>query len=194
MLFSQTQLQHNPLELEPLISIQLFGHKPAYQPGAVLRCDYQLDAVDSRDLQAIEASVLWYTEGKGDEDLGVHYFERRSPADCSELDEYGRGDLRQLRSFVVELPNSPLSYEGEILQIRWCVRLRVFAANGREYTAEHDFQLANLSGDFPLDRGRIAPGVLGEGVLGEGVLEECDSSTLVSRPPRTTRATAGKAS
>lgn len=155
MLFSQAQL--NPIELEPLISIQLFGHKPAYQPGATLRCDYQLDAIDRDSLQAIEASVLWYTQGKGDEDLGVHYFERRTPSDCAD------GDLRQLRSFSIELPNSPLSYEGEILQIRWCVRLRVFAKAGRKYTAEHEFQLAVLDENVPLDQGRIAPGVLLEG-------------------------------
>ena len=156
MLFSQSQAPKNPIELEPLISIQLFGHKPAYQPGAVLRCDYQVDAMDRDALQAIEASVLWYTEGKGDEDLEVHYFERRSPSDCED------GDLRPLRSFSVELPNSPLSYEGEILQIHWCVRIRLFAKGGQEYTSEHEFLLTALDNEVPLDQGRIAPGVIFE--------------------------------
>ena len=63
--------------MEPLLSIQLFDHLPAYQPGDWLKCDYQIDAVDRGEVQAVEASVLWYTEGKGDEDMGVHFFERR---------------------------------------------------------------------------------------------------------------------
>lgn len=127
------------IKIEPLISIQLFGHKPAYLPCDTLRCDYQIDAVDKGDLQAVEASVLWFTEGKGDEDMGVHYFERRVPVDAE-----GR-DLRQLRSFAVELPNSPLSYDGEILQINWCVRVRVFLQGGNEASSDHGFRLGSLT-------------------------------------------------
>ena len=123
--------------IEPLISIQLFGHTPAYEPGGTLRCDYQIDAVDGDDLDAIEASVLWYTEGKGDEDMGVHYFERRLPADVEE------GDLRQLRSFQSILPNSPLSYEGELLNIQWCVRVRIYLTGGKQAHADHLFRLGN---------------------------------------------------
>ena len=127
------------IKIEPLISIQLFGHKPAYLPRDTLRCDYQIDAVDKEDLQAVEASVLWFTEGKGDEDMGVHYFERRVPADAEER------DLRQLRSFAIELPNSPLTYDGEILQINWCVRVRVFLQGGKEASSDHGFRLGLLT-------------------------------------------------
>ena len=63
--------------MEPLLSIQLFDHTPCYLPGDVLKCDYQIDAVGDREVQAVETSVLWYTEGKGDEDMGVHFFQRR---------------------------------------------------------------------------------------------------------------------
>lgn len=153
MLFTPTRAR--PAAIEPLISIQLFAHKPAYRPGSLLRCDYQIDAVEARAIQAVEASVIWYTDGKGDEDMGVHYFERRVPADAAE------NDLRQLRSFAVELPNTPLSYEGEILQIRWCVRVRVFIKGGKEFREDHGFQLAIVDGDSMIDGGRV-PGVLFE--------------------------------
>ena len=33
----------------------------------------------ARDVKAVELSVLWYTEGKGEEDLAVHFFDRFEP-------------------------------------------------------------------------------------------------------------------
>ena len=122
--------------MEPLISIQLFDHQPSYAPGAMLKCDFQVDAVAEREIQAIEASVVWYTEGKGDEDMGVHYFERHVATEDME------GDLRELRSFAAELPHSPLSYQGQIVEVRWCVRVRIFLQQGTTATLDHPFVLA----------------------------------------------------
>jgi hypothetical protein len=39
-----------------------------------------------------------------------------------------------------------LSYEGELLTIRWCVRLRAFLRGGREACLEHPFRLGNRAG------------------------------------------------
>lgn len=124
--------------MEPLLSIQLFDYLPAYHPGEFLKCDYQIDAVGDGEILAVEASVLWYTEGKGDEDMGVHFFERRQAVD-------NEGDLRELRSFRCQLPNSPLSYHGSILQIHWCVRLRAFLVSGKETSLDHPFNLGTLA-------------------------------------------------
>jgi hypothetical protein len=123
---------------EPLISICLEGQKKHYQPGDELTCEYQIDAVEAEELQAVEASVLWYTEGKGDEDLSVHYFERRIPNDADE------SDLRPLRRFRTQLPNSPLSYRGAILNVCWCVRVRVFLRRGKDISADYPFQLGSV--------------------------------------------------
>ena len=57
--------------------------------------------------------------------MGVHFFERRLPTDADD------GDLRPMRRLRTRLPNSPLSYRGAILSIRWCVRLRLFSAAAR---------------------------------------------------------------
>ena len=124
--------------MDPLISLRLRDPRRVHYPGDVLEVEYQVDAIQPRDLQAIEASVLWYTEGKGDEDLGVHYFERRVMSDAVD------GNLCQLYQFQTQLPNSPLSYWGMIIRIRWCVRVRVFLRGGREVSLEHPFQLGNL--------------------------------------------------
>ncbi len=121
--------------MEPLLSIQLFDYLPSHMPGDTLRCDCQIDAVEEGEVQAVEVSVLWYTEGKGDEDMGVHFFERLV------ANENAENDLRQLQSFQVKLPNSPLSYQGHLLEIRWCVRMRAFLGRGRSASLDHSFWL-----------------------------------------------------
>lgn len=137
---------------EPLIAVTLDRSPRVYDGGDQLLCEYQIDAVDPDELQVIEASVLWYTEGKGERDLGVHYFDRRTPADADE------GDLRVLHRFTSELPPSPMSYEGVILKIRWCVRIRVFLNKGREFVHEVDFQLGNVPPGTAVERWNFASG------------------------------------
>lgn len=125
--------------MEPLISIQLVNYESTYQPGDALECDYQIDAISSDEVHAVEASVLWYSEGKGDEDMAVHYFERRVPSD-----EDG-GNVCALHRFRTTLPNSPLSYDGQIVKIHWCVRVRAFVRRGKESCFECPFQLGHRS-------------------------------------------------
>ena len=93
---------------------------PVYQPGEKLSGSTTLTRPKETQPQAVEISVLWHTEGKGDEDIAVHFFDRVSQ------DERAALDFRQPRVFSTVLPNSPLSYEGVLIKIRWCVRLRVF--------------------------------------------------------------------
>jgi hypothetical protein len=121
--------------MDPLLSLCIVGTKRNFSAGDELVCEYQVDAVDPADIQAVEASVLWYTEGKGEEDMGVHFFERRLPNDAEDA------DLRPMRRFRTRLPSSPLSYTGAILSIRWCVRLRLFLRRGREFVLEQPFTL-----------------------------------------------------
>ncbi len=121
--------------MEPLIAIRLSSSNGVFHPCDKLECEYQIDAVQPSEIQAVETSVMWYTEGKGDEDLSVHFFERYTPSDVVD------GDLRQLHRFETTLPKSPLSYNGVILKIRWCVRVRLFWARGKETVVDRDFQL-----------------------------------------------------
>jgi hypothetical protein len=122
---------------EPLVSIALKAYTRIFAPGDELIADFQIDAVEPEEVEAVEASVLWYTEGKGDEDLGVHFFKRfdgqRDPT-----------PLHELRSIATTLPESPLSYDGRIVKIRWCVRVRAFLTRGRYVVADQWFQLGNI--------------------------------------------------
>lgn len=124
--------------MEPLISLCFVGPRRAFAAGDEFEAEYQIDACEPEEIQAIEAAVLWYTEGKGDEDIGVHYFERRTPADTED------GDLRPLRRFRIRLPNSPLTYQGAILSIRWCIRVRLFVKKGRQFVAEQPFTVGSV--------------------------------------------------
>src|SRR4051794_8036905 len=123
---------------QPLISIQIDPHQYAFEPGDVLSGAFQIDAVEPAELKAVEISVLWFTEGKGDEDLEVHYFERLTSSDVPEL------NLHQWRRFQTILPNSPLTYEGVLVKICWCVRVRVFLHGGRDFVSEKSFHLGRV--------------------------------------------------
>ncbi len=123
------------LATEPLIGVRICSSNCVFRPGDLLECEYQVDAVQPSEIQAVEASVMWYTEGKGDEDIGAHYFERNTPSDAID------GDLRHLHVMKTHLPFSPLSYNGVNLKIRWCVRVRLFWGRGRQTSLDRLFQL-----------------------------------------------------
>ena len=111
-----------------------------YQPGERLSGRYMVDGSQPWAMRAVELSVLWYTSGKGDEDMAVHHFERH-------VSEAGRPlDLRVPRRFSTVLPASPLSYDGEIVKVCWCVRLRLFLPQGQEALTEIPFRLGNVPG------------------------------------------------
>jgi hypothetical protein len=123
---------------QPPVLLTLDGDRRRFQPGEILSGRYGLGSLRSAEVRATELSVLWFTVGKGDEDLAVHFFERTTPHSADPV------DLRQLRQFKTRLPNSPLSYDGIILKIRWCVRLRVFPFRGKEHVLEEFFQLGAI--------------------------------------------------
>ena len=131
---------------EPLISLVLHRREKVFAPRESLTAEYQIDAVDPADIRAIEVCVLWHTEGKGEEDLAVHFFER-----LSSEDEDNYLNLHQLRRFTTTLPESPLSYEGVNLKIRWSARLRLFMPQGKEFVADVPFRLGDIPSPKALD-------------------------------------------
>src|SRR4051812_43845036 len=109
-----------------------------YQPGDRLAGRYTVEDAQLRPAKAVELSVLWYTAGKGEEDMAVHHFERI-------VDEPARPlDLRVPRRFATIMPPSPLSYDGVIVKICWCVRVRAFLTQGQELMCEAAFTLGSV--------------------------------------------------
>ena len=123
---------------DPAIEIGFEGDIDVFQPGDFLKCEYTVTHRTEHDIQAIETSVIWLTEGKGDSDIGVHFFERR-PRQALTNETFN-----QTQRIGTVLPASPLSYEGQILKIRWCVRVRVFLHGTEQVTHDQYFQLGNV--------------------------------------------------
>ncbi len=128
---------------EPEIIIRLDENDRVYLPGATLSGEYRVEAVEGPSLHAVEVSVLWYSEGKGDEDMAVHEFWRKD-AESGEL-----GDPRRPHRFSTTLPQSPLSYGGQIVKIRWCIRVRVILKRGRDLVAQKVFRLGDVPAAKP---------------------------------------------
>jgi hypothetical protein len=122
----------------PTIRITLDSPMSHYQPGDRLTGRFVLEGAEAPPARAAELSVLWYTAGKGEEDMAVHHFERV-------VDESARPlDLRMPQRFATVLPASPLSYDGQIVKVCWCVRLRLFLPQGQETVAEASFRLGSV--------------------------------------------------
>lgn len=125
---------------EPRVLIHLDGRKTVYDPGDVLSGQVRIEDVNMPEVKAVELSVLWYTDGKGDQDMHVRYFRRWSQEE-GDLPL----DLTQPIRFQTVLPQTPLSYDGLIVRIRWCVRVRIFLARGREVVEEIPFRLGRVA-------------------------------------------------
>lgn len=122
----------------PRITILLEGEGGTYQPGETLAGEYWVDGLEPEQVKAVEVSVLWHTEGKGEEDLAVHDFWRYEA-------DHGRPFLSRIGGpFSTVLPAGPLSYDGWIVKIKWCVRVRVFPRHGREVVGERGFLLGDV--------------------------------------------------
>ena len=123
---------------DPAITIRFDGNGRVYHPGETLSGKYSLGSAAPGAVKAIEVSVLWYTEGKGEEDLAVHEFSRLSVEDGQQIHP------GQPRPFRTDLPQSPLSYDGAIVKLRWCVRVRAFLQRGGEVVGQKVFQFGDV--------------------------------------------------
>lgn len=128
------------------VTIHFDGNGRGHEPGETLAGEYRLHGIRVDEIKAVEVSVLWHSLGKGEEDMAVHHFRR--------LAAEGEGWFGPSTSgrFRTVLPATPLSYQGVIVKLQWCVRVRVFLANGREALGEKPFRL-----------GRVAPAKAADG-------------------------------
>lgn len=121
----------------PRIEAQFERSHRQHDPGDTLSVRYCIDGCEGERITAVEHAVAWYTEGKGEEDLVVHFFERITDRDSLP-------PRAAVGTFATRLPRSPLSYEGIIVKIRWCVRIRIFFEGGRDFVSEHVFSVGRV--------------------------------------------------
>lgn len=122
-------------ETQPAVNLSLCREDGRYQAGGNLAAKWRISRVPLDEIQGLEVSVLWHTEGKGDEDLHVHHFHRVNE------NQIRRVGLADQQSVHCVLPATPLSYHGKLISVRWCIRLRLFLSSGREIVTEQPFHL-----------------------------------------------------
>ena len=121
-------------------SVRVHGEShPGFAPGDFLICEYTIDVPAALKVHSFEASVVWFTTGKGDTDIGVHFFERRLIRSLPD------GFLKQVQRLSTVLPMTPLSYSGRIVQISWSVRIRLFLDDNSQMTQDAPFRLGNAA-------------------------------------------------
>jgi hypothetical protein len=119
------------------VNLSVCREDGSYRAGGTLTAKWRISRVPLDQVQGLEVSVLWHTEGKGDEDLHVHHFHRVVE---SQIRRVGLADEQSLHCV---LPATPLSYHGKLISVRWCIRLRLFLASGREIVAEQPFYMVS---------------------------------------------------
>jgi len=123
----------------PAMVLQVDAPDATYEPGDELTGQFLIKAAPHLEVRSLELSILWYTAGKGEEDMAVHHFERL-------VDEAEKPlDLRALHRFKTKLPVSPLSYDGQIVKICWCARVRLFLPHGQTEVTEAAFRLGSVA-------------------------------------------------
>ncbi|MEM9644028.1 MAG: hypothetical protein AAF989_03450 [Planctomycetota bacterium] len=119
------------------MNVALCRDDASYPAAGTLSANWSVRRVSQDRLQGIELSVLWLTDGKGDEDLHVHHFERLDAADIANL------NVSLPQSLSCRLPPTPLSYHGRLVSVRWCLRVRLFMTDGKEIVTESPFHLVS---------------------------------------------------
>lgn len=114
-----------------------------FAPGDVLKGSFVVHLEQAEDVKSAELSILWHTAGKGEEDFGVHYFKRYTTEGAEGV------ELARRREFRTLLPEQPLSYDGLIVKVCWCARLRLFLSRGRQQVLEAPFQLGEVTPALP---------------------------------------------
>ena len=124
---------------EPALGLRLLTLQSGLEPGETLDFEFCIQRVSVELIDRLEVSVGWYTEGKGSEDRGIIFFQSMS------RNELSQPSLAKAYRMETVLPSNPLSYEGRLFKIRWCIRLPLFLRDGREISTEHPFYLGHLT-------------------------------------------------
>lgn len=95
------------------MAIEIHDGANAFLPGEVVEgtVSWQLEQPAPPAITA-ELRLLWYTQGKGDQDVGV----------VSTV-PFGNPGLQDRRPFRVSLPDGPFSFSGKLISLAWALEL-----------------------------------------------------------------------
>ena len=92
------------------IQIETEAGANAFLPGETIKgtVSWQLDP----PLTNVELRLIWYTEGKGDQDLQI-----------VEATEFQTPGIVDRRGFTVRLPDGPYSFSGKLISVLWALEV-----------------------------------------------------------------------
>ena len=93
-----------------MLKIEIAGGSSSFKPGESVEVIAAWELDD--EPEAIEARLLWYTEGKGTQDISVVQTER--------VERPGKLDGKRFRW---TLPEAPYSFSGKLISLLWAVEL-----------------------------------------------------------------------
>lgn len=91
------------------MSLEIHLEETALAPGAELRGRIDWRA-EGGSVESVLVSLLWYTEGKGTEDVGI-----------VEQVEVEHPSLQGTHDFSFRLPDFPWSFSGTLISLVWAV-------------------------------------------------------------------------
>lgn len=94
------------------LSIELEQNQAGFRPGDVVAgtAQWRLE----KQPQQVECRLIWYTQGKGDQDAGL-----------GEATMFETPGLNDRRGFRFTLPNGPYSFSGSLISLTWALELTV---------------------------------------------------------------------
>jgi hypothetical protein len=94
------------------IQIETEGGANAFLPGETIAgtVSWQLEP----PLESVELRLVWYTEGKGDQDLEI-----------VETAAFPTPGIVDRRSFTLHLPDGPYSFSGKLISVLWTLEVVV---------------------------------------------------------------------
>lgn len=92
------------------IEIATQGRRFVFAPGEVLEGStaWELEAPP----RAVSVALLWYTEGRGDQDVGV-----------VATQDFEAPGQRDRRDFAFTIPRGPLSFSGTLISLAWALEV-----------------------------------------------------------------------
>jgi hypothetical protein len=92
------------------LQVEMRDGVTAYRPGDEVAgtARWRLDLPP----RAVEVRLFWYTQGKGDQDVGV--------VDVLKIDGAG---IEDSRPFQLRLPAGPYSFSGKLISLLWAIEV-----------------------------------------------------------------------
>ncbi len=124
------------------LRVELENSEASFRPGETIQgtAGWSLDAAP----EALEVRLFWFTQGKGDRDVGI--------VDSQVLDGAGREGSRD---FTLTAPPAPLSFSGKLISLVWAVELVALPggdAGRREIVISHtgeEIRIDNTADEAP---------------------------------------------